>query len=461
MKKFLNKILRFFKKFFRILYRIIDVLLVTPLSKFIYWISDSLSSKNGNFDKILNNPSTLLYISLVCAVATFLAVDLKVIDISKTEAIVLSNQPIKAEFNEEAYVVEGIPESADIVLMGKKSSLYLAEQLGDHQLSLDLTGYTEGTHKVSIKYNNPINTLDYKLDPSRVTIVIYPKVSESRTLTKDILNTDKLNNKLVISSVELSKTEVIIKSNKERLESVASVKAIVDANALNATEAKTYQLDNVKLVAYDYKGTEIKDIEIVPNTITATVEIKSPSKVVPIKVVPKGEVASGSAISSITSNVNTVTLYGDEDVLDGIENVEVGIDVNGLDSDKDFQETINKPNGVRSISDTAITIKVKMEEETSKEFKDIPINIENLNDKYQAIGLTVADTKVDVVVKGVETLLKKLTNDDITAYVDLSGIDEAPEGIEVPVMVKGKDNKLVYVSRTSSVKIKITKKKTN
>lgn len=461
MKKFLNKILRFFKKFFRILYRIIDVLLVTPLSKFIYWISDSLSSKNGNFDKILNNPSTLLYISLVCAVATFLAVDLKVIDISKTEAIVLSNQPIKAEFNEEAYVVEGIPESADIVLMGKKSSLYLAEQLGDHQLSLDLTGYTEGTHKVAIKYNNPINTLDYKLDPSRVTIVIYPKVSESRTLTKDILNTDKLNNKLVISSVELSKTEVIIKSNKERLESVASVKAIVDANALNATEAKTYQLDNVKLVAYDDKGTEIKDIEIVPNTITATVEIKSPSKVVPIKVVPKGEVASGSAISSITSNVNTVTLYGDEDVLDGIENVEVGIDVNGLDSDKDFQETINKPNGVRSISDTAITIKVKMEEETSKEFKDIPINIENLNDKYQAIGLTVADTKVDVVVKGVETLLKKLTNDDITAYVDLSGIDEAPEGIEVPVMVKGKDNKLVYVSRTSSVKIKITKKKTN
>ena len=461
MKKFLNKILRFFKKFFRILYRIIDVLLVTPLSKFIYWISDSLSSKNGNFDKILNNPSTLLYISLVCAVATFLAVDLKVIDISKTEAIVLSNQPIKAEFNEEAYVVEGIPESADIVLMGKKSSLYLAEQLGDHQLSLDLTGYTEGTHKVAIKYNNPINTLDYKLDPSRVTIVIYPKVSESRTLTKDILNTDKLNNKLVISSVELSKTEVIIKSNKERLESVASVKAIVDANALNATEAKTYQLDNVKLVAYDDKGTEIKDIEIVPNTITATVEIKSPSKVVPIKVVPKGEVASGSAISSITSNVNTVTLYGDENVLDGIENVEVGIDVNGLDSDKDFQETINKPNGVRSISDTAITIKVKMEEETSKEFKDIPINIENLNDKYQAIGLTVADTKVDVVVKGVETLLKKLTNDDITAYVDLSGIDEAPEGIEVPVMVKGKDNKLVYVSRTSSVKIKITKKKTN
>ena len=36
---------------------------------------------------------------------------------------------------------------------------------------------------------------------------------------------------------------------------------------------------------------------------------------VPVKVVPVGEPASGSAISSITSNVNNVTLYGEEGVI--------------------------------------------------------------------------------------------------------------------------------------------------
>ncbi len=457
MKKIFKKIGKFFAKVFKVLYRIIDVILVTPISKAVYFVGDKLSSKNGNLDKFLNKPNTLIYVSLICAFAAFFAVDRKVINLVETEAIVLSNQPVVAEYNEEAYVVEGIPETADIVLMGRKSDLYLAEQLGDHKLSLDLTGLSAGTHKVNIKYNNPIKSLDYKVDPSRATIVIYPKVSASRTVTTDILNKDKLGSTLVISSIKLDRDEVIIKSYKEKLEKVASVKALVDVNALNANSAGTYTLENVKLIAYDEKGTEIKDIEIVPGTITATVEISSPSKTVPVKVVPVGDVASGSAISSITSNVDNITLYGEEDVLKDISEIEVEIDVNGLSKDKTFQETIVKPTGVRSMSDTAITIKVKMEGETSKEFKDIPIVFEHLDtNKYKPLAKNASDTKVDVVVKGVKSVLDKLDSKDIKAYVDLSDLE--PGTYEVPVMVTGNDLKLSYSSRTTKIEVIIAKK---
>ena len=457
MKKTFKKIGKFFARIFKVLYRVIDVILVTPISKAVYFIGDKLSNRNGNLDKFLNKPNTLIYVSLICAFAAFFAVDRKVINLVETEAIVLSNQPVVAEYNEEAYVVEGIPETADIVLMGRKSDLYLAEQLGDHKLSLDLTGLSAGTHKVNIKYNNPIKSLDYKVDPSRATIVIYPKVSASRTVTTDILNKDKLGSTLVISSIKLDRDEVIIKSYKEKLEKVASVKALVDVNALNANSAGTYTLENVKLIAYDEKGTEIKDIEIVPGTITATVEISSPSKTVPVKVVPVGDVASGSAISSITSNVNNITLYGEEDVLKDISEIEVEIDVNGLSKDKTYQETIVKPTGVRSMSDTAITIKVKMEGETSKEFKDIPIVFEHLDtNKYKPLAKNASDTKVDVVVKGVKSVLDKLDSKDIKAYVDLSDLE--PGTYEVPVMVTGSDLKLSYSSRTTKIEVIIAKK---
>ena len=457
MKKMLKKIGKFFAKLFKILYKVIDALLVTPISKAVYFIGDKLSNRNGNLDKFLNKPNTLIYVSLICAFAAFFAVDRKVINLVETEAIVLSNQPVVAEYNEEAYVVEGIPESADIVLMGRKSDLYLAEQLGDHKLTLDLTGLSAGTHKVNIKYNNPIKSLDYKVDPSRATIVIYPKVSSSRTVTTDILNKDKLGSTLVISSIKLDRDEVIIKSYKEKLEKVASVKALVDVNALNANSAGTYTLENVKLIAYDEKGTEIKDIEIVPATITATVVISSPSKTVPVKVIPVGEVASGSAISSITSNVTNVTLYGEEEILKDISEIEVEIDVNGLSKDKTFQETIVKPTGVRSMSDTAVTIKVKMEGETSKEFKDIPIVFEHLDTtKYKPLAKNAADTKVNVVVKGVKSVLDKLDSKDIKAYVDLSDLE--PGTYEVPVMVTGSDLKLTYSSRTTKIEVIIAKK---
>ncbi len=457
MKKIIKSIFKFFISIFKWIYHVIDKFIITPLSKVAYYISDKFSNRNGKIDKFFNKSNTLIYVSLICAFAMFVAVDKKIITLVETEAIVLSNQEIVAEYNEEAYVVEGIPEGADIVLMGRKSDLYLAEQLGDHQLTLDLTDYSAGTHKVSIKYNNPIKSLNYKIDPSRVTIVIYPKISESKTLTTDILNTDKLASTLVISSVKLDKDEIIIKSYKEKLETVANVKALVDVNALNATKAGTYTLENVKLVAYDEKGTEIKDIEIVPETVTATVEVKSPSKVVPVKIIPVGEVASGSAISSITANVSTVTLYGDEDVLSSINQINVEINVTGLSKDKSFQETIVKPNGVRSMSDTAVTISVKMETETSKEFTNVPIEFENLDtSKYKALAKSEEDTKVDVVVKGVSSLLDKLKQEDIKAYVDLSDLE--PGTYQVPVIVTGSDLKLKYSSRTIKIEVVISKK---
>ena len=456
MKKILKKILKFFKVIFNGIYKIIDVIIITPLSKFAYFIGHSISNKN-TIDKILNNPNTLVYVSLFLAVCAFFAVDLKIINLTETESIVLSNQPIKLDYNEEAFVIEGVPESGDIVLMGRKSDLYLAEQLGDHLLTLDLTDLSTGTQKVNVKYNNPIKSLKYKVDPSNVTLVIYPKVSESRTLTTDILNTDKLNNTLVISNVELDRNEVIIKSYKEKLATVASVKAIVDANALNATAAGTYTLENVKLVAYDENGTEMNDIEIVPDTITATVTITSPSKVVPITVIPEGEVASGSAIASITPNVKSVTLYGEEETLDSISELQVKIDVNGLNKNKTYQESLIKPNGVRSMSATNVTIKVEMEKETSKEFKDIPITFENLDTtKYQALAGNAESTKVDVVVKGVSSLLNKLEPSDITATVDLSNLE--PGTVRVPVMVKGSDVRLTYTSRTTMIEVVISKK---
>lgn len=458
MKKLLNKIKKFFKKVFKGIYKVIDLIIVTPLSKLVYFITDKISGlKSNRFDKIMNNPRTLVYLSLIFAFAAFYAIDRKTINLVATESVVLSGQKINVEYNEEAYVVEGIPESADIILMGNKSNLYLAKQLGDHKLSIDLSGLGEGTHKVSLKYNNPIKALDYKLDPSQLTVVIRNKVSDMRTLTKDILNTDKLDEKLVISSVTLDRDEVTIKSYKEKLSTVASVKAIIDVNAINTTSGGTYTLDKVKLVAYDEKGTEIPDIELVPNTVSATVVITSPSKTVPVKIVPVGEVASGSAISSITSNVTSVTIYGEDKVLESVDEIKVEIDVNGLSEDKTYQANIPKPAGARSISDTVVTIKVKMETETSKEFKDIPLQFENLDtNKYKALASSEKDTKVDVVVKGTSSLLNSLKPEDIKAYVDLSDLGAGT--FEVPVTVTGKDLKLSYTSRTARITVVIQQK---
>lgn len=438
------------------IWSIFDKILITPISRLAYFIKDKLSFKSGFIDRLLNKPNVLLYLALILAFVCFFAVDRKVISFTNTEAVVLEEQKVSVEYNEEKYVVEGLPETADIILMGRKSDLYLAQQLGDHKVSLNLTNYGVGTHKVKLEYNHPINTLSYKLDPGNVTVVIYPKVSEVRTLSKDIINTDKLNETLVVSNVILDRDDIIIKSYQEKLSTVTNVKAIVDVNSINATESGSYTIENVKLVAYDEKGKEIKGIEIVPATVTATVVITSPSKTVPLRVVPTGEPRSGSAIASIVSSVTNVTVYADEEVLKDLNYIDVEIDVTGLSEDKVYQKVINKPKDARSISETSVTITVTMEQETSVNFDNIRIETRGLDtEKFMVQASSQEDAVVSISVRGVESLLKNLTEADITAYVDLSNITE-PGTYKVPVYADGNDTKLTYTSRTKNVQVIIS-----
>ena len=140
--------------FFKVIYNFLDKVLITPISRLIYSINEKLKGKSY-ISKLINRPKFLVYASLVLAIVMFLLIDSKVITLVENDAEVITNIPVTVKYNEEAYVVEGVPESVDITLLGSKSSIYLATQLGEHEVNLDLSGYGPGTYKVSLKYKHP------------------------------------------------------------------------------------------------------------------------------------------------------------------------------------------------------------------------------------------------------------------------------------------------------------------
>ncbi len=441
--------------FFRRIYRFIDRKIIMPISKSFVWIYEKLTSGGKLFERMFARKSSLIIISLILAVGVFVYVDNKSTTILETSAEVLYNQKVNAIYNEEAYVIEGIPETVDITMIGRKSDLYLAKQLPIDAVDLDLKSYKTGTHKVTLKYKGAIDTISYKLDPSVATIVIYPKVSEVRTLSVDILNQDNLNSKLSISSVELDREEVIIKGAQYKLDEVATIKALVDIDNIVNPEEGTMTLSDVQLIAYDEKGIVI-DVEIVPSTVTATITIESPSKVVPVKIVPTGDLAFGKAISSIESSVDSVTIYGDEDSLADILNIEVSVDVTDLDSSKKYTVTLKKPSGVRYISETSATVNISVGTEVSKELENLQIEYENLGSGYSINAASDEDKYETVVVKGVQSVIDEITEDNVRVYVDLSGYGIGTH--EVEVLVEGDDVKATYTPKVKTVTLIIREK---
>lgn len=454
--KTIKNLYRTLKAFFRLILKKIDKLFIVPITKFILMISEKTGKNSKIFERWLTRKNTLVFISLILAIILFFLVDSKSLVLVESSAEIIENQKVVAEYNAEAYVVIGLPEEVDVILIGRQSDLYLAKQLSTKNVTVDLSGLGVGTHTVDLKYKNDVSTINYKIDPSTANITIYPKLSESRIVSVDVINQDKLDTKLAVQSVEIDSKEIIIKGAEHILQKVATVKALVDVNNLTDPEVGISTINDVTLVAYDNKG-QLVNVEMVPNKVTATVSIISPSKDVPLKIIPVGDVIFGKAISSITSSVTKVKVYGDQTTIDNIQYIPVEIDVTDLATAKTFNVILEKPSGIRHISEVTTTVEVSLDTVESKDIDNVMIEFINLDSNYKAVALDNTSNKTMVTVKGTKSVLDTILDaSSIKATIDLAGLSVGEH--EVDVVVTGTEVKATYIPKTTKVKIKIINK---
>lgn len=443
--------MKLIKRFFRF----IDKKIIVPITKFFVSIGEKLRLSDKPLEKALSKKSSMIILSLVLAVIVFFIIDRQNTTLLEKNAEVLYDIPLSAAYNDEEYVVEGLPETVDITLIGTKANLYLAKQLPTQDVNVDLSDLKPGVHKVNLKYKQSITSVEYKLDPSEVTVVVSSKKSETRSVESDIVNLNKLDSKLAINNTKLDTDEVIIKGTEDSLAKVSTIKALINVSNMVDPKAGTNTLKDIPLIAYDENGAKV-DVEMVPSKVTATIEIESPSKTVPLEIEPTGNVIFGKAIKNITSSVQKVTIYGSSKVLDNTNSIKVKIDVNNLKSNKDYTVTIKKPAGIREISEKVVTAKVELDDEVTTELSGVKLGVVNLGSNYTAQATSENATEVTVILKGVESIIKNITPSDVEAYVDLEGLGAGDH--EVEIKVKGTDPKVKYSSKVTKTIIKIAEK---
>lgn len=451
----MKKIIKGIKIFLKNIFRLIDKKIILPITKLILNITGKFESSGKKIEGWLSKSNTLLFISLFLAVAIFIAVDQKILIFTESSAEVLKSQPVNVIYNEEAYVIEGLPETVDVTLIGSKTNLYIAKQSPSYDITVDLTGLKPGTHKVNIKYNQASGSIDYKVNPSVATVIIYPKVSMTKTLSYDLLNQDKIDSKLVVKNVNITNDKVVVKGAEHQINEVATVKALIDLKNIVKQEVGIATLKDVPLKAYNEKG-EVVDVEVVPSKMDIDIELASPRKELPIKVIPTGNVVFGKSISSINISETKVLVYGDEKILDDLQYIPLKVDVENLSSNHQYKLELAKPVGVTIMSVNNVTVNITLEKSSERKLNNVNIEYKNLNDNYTVQGASEDDISVDVNLTGVKSVIEKITAEDISAYLDLKGYGEGE--FEVEVQVEGSDNRIQYVSMTKKVKIKIVKK---
>ncbi len=449
MKK-TSKIVNFFKS----IGHFFDRILITPITKVFMGFIKFFSTNGSGIEKILVNRQSIVVISLIFAIITYVAIDQKHVTLIDNSAEILYNQKVTVNYNEALYVVEGVPETVDLTIVGKKGDVYLAKQYPVEGVVLDLTGYTPGSYQVAFKYDKEINSVDYKVDPSSVNIRIYDKVSVTKELGSEVIHRDNLDTKLNIDSIVLDRDNVTVKGAKHILEEIAIVKAIIDIDKLSSTKEGTTTLTEVPLIAYDSEGNKM-DVEVVPGKVSATIKVTSPSKEIPIKLIPDGEL-DGVAIKTLKANIDKVTVYGNQETIDTITSLPVKVNVQGVKDNKTYTVNLTKPTGIREISVKTITVELTVDPVSTKTIKNVPIDTVNLGSGLIVQAIGEENRSVEVILNGSSSILDTVEASQIKAYIDLEGLGVGEHS--VPVKVSGEDTRVTYTSRVKEIKIKISKK---
>ena len=232
------------------------------------------------------------------------------------------------------------------------------------------------------------------------------------------------------------------------------MKALIDLSNSKFTEAITYEIDNIPLAAYDSEGNRLDNVEIVPNTLGASISFSTSKKTVPIVVTTTGDLVAGKAISSITMNGKTsytVDIYGEKEEIDKIDSVPVVIDVNGAGTGGALTRIadIKKPSGVRSISENDVKIVVTFGDEKQK-----TIDISNIKANNLSSGLIVNrvnNDPISIQVKGVQSVIDAISESNISAYIDLTNYTVGTYDVEVKLENNDPRVKFVVSNKVSVV----------
>ncbi|MDN3954432.1 CdaR family protein [Sporolactobacillus laevolacticus] len=410
-------------------------------------------------DKLLNNNWFVKIVSFVMALMLYAIVSAgetpssnnpSSVAVNPTQQSSIVTERLALQYDDNQYVVSGAPQTISVRLNGSNESILKAKLLNSKSAYLDLTGMKPGTYDVRVQTRGFPSGLTVRPSPKTVRVTIQKKTSKELPVAIDILNKNSLADGYSIGDPVIDTQSVTVTGGADTVDSIAFIKGVIDVKGADATVDKMTSLH-----AYNNNGNQV-NVTINPSTVNVRVPIDKVSKKLGIKAVTTGNPAKGYSVGSIDLSANEVTVSAqDGNALSQITNIEpLSVSVDGLRKDKTFSVTVPVPSGATKVSPEKIDVTVHIAKEAAavsdssssstdsgssstdnqtKKLANIPVKMTGLKD-----GLNASfdnDDHVDVSVTGSVQDLDKLSDSDVKASVDLSGLDTGKHQVSVVLSV--------------------------
>ncbi len=312
------------------------------------------------------------------------------------------------------------PKQVELTLRAPRS---VWEQLTNRETEmraiLDLSGLSAGQHNLAIQVQIPIRPVRIvSATPETATVTLEPLAS--RILPLDLSLSGEPAIGYQAGEARLTPQEVIISGPQSLVEQVVRLR--VSVNIAGVRESIEQSLP---VQALDSNNRALNGVGLNPDQALLQLPISQQGgyRDLAVKVVVRGQVASGYRLTNISVFPPVVTVYSADpalvNALPGALETQP-LDLENAQEDLSTRLGLSLPQGLSLVGEQSVLVQVGV--------APIQSSLTLSNQEIQVIGLTarqnihIAPASVDVILSGPLPLLDKLSPQDIRVLIDVSGL---------------------------------------
>ncbi len=314
-------------------------------------------------------------------------------------------------------IVTSLPD-ARVTLEGSRSQVEPVRQ-SDITVTADTSGISQaGTFQVPVIVSG-VDVSRVTVDPGQVTIQVDERMSRVVPVK---VSTGEVTSEAIGNEIVPSVSQVTVIGPRTAVERVTEVILPVTIDEAQVSDYDTLATP----YAVDADGLRINEVEILPSTISITVEVERRGK--SISVIPNitGVPAEGYTIQVRRSLPDTIIVDGPEEALADLLFVNTeAVDV--TDATQSISTTVgiaDLPDGVTIIDPPAGEVEVRVAIEdtstSSQTLTGLPIEVLGLE---PGLSAEIDPATVSIQVSAPLDILQIMTPSDITVLVDLTGLE--------------------------------------
>ena len=348
---------------------------------------------------------------------------------------VASNQQFKVDLKLEGASSDVIKAKREDFKIVADMSVY-ALKSGENTIPVQIISYPEN---INIKNNGFLG----------IKVVLEDLIKKDIPITSKVSVTYKAN--VYEKEKTITPSKVTISGAKSAVERVNEAVIEGDAKDLEKNTQISY---DIKFI--DAAGNEVKEVESDQNKAQLNITITN-GKSVPINLKTTGILQQGLYFDGFELNRSYVDIIGSSDVLNNIKSIDTEpLDISSLQEDGELKVTLNIPEGI-SIKDGEENIKAKIKIRKDENInKNIVCNV-NYTNLNENLLLESSTQTVNVALSGTQSMLDKITSDDIKVTMDLADVTDEGTFTYTPTatLINGQE---ITISSIGSVNVVIKKK---